>query len=133
MLESLSKSVGLRVFALLLLVVSTPEGRQINGREKAVEAEVGIKTFTWDDVEDYYPEIHREHDNEKYEEDSSNKARENASCTLCSTVNQKMISVTNHTIREKICHSHKDCMCRIKWKEESYERLCDKCVRAGEN
>lgn len=131
MLESLSKSVGLRVFALLLLVVSTPEGRQINGREKAVEAEVGIKTFTWDDVEDYYPEIHREHDNEKYEEDSSNEAREIASCTLCSTVNQKLISVTNSTIREKICHSHHDCKCIYELEKESYEMLCVGCERKG--
>lgn len=127
MLGSLSKSVGLRGFALLLLVVSTSQGRQINGREKAVEAEVGMKTFTWDDVEDYYPEIHREHDDEKYEEDSSNKASEELSCISCSNVNKKMTDVTDNFIRKKICLSHPNCRCRGNL-DKNFKKICEKCV-----
>lgn len=120
-----SQSVGLRVFALLLLVISTLQGRQIDGREKAVGAVRGIKTFTWNDIEDYYPEIHREHDNEKYEEDSLNEAREERD--TCSIIDDWMNKLNATADLKKCVCSQFKCIC----KGDNLKELKN-CKRCGE-
>lgn len=63
----------------MLLVIATPQGRQIYDRTKAVEAQPGIKTFTWNAVEDNDHEIHQEHEDEEHGEDSLDLAFEKRS------------------------------------------------------
>lgn len=100
----------------MLLVIATPQGRQIYDRANAVEAERGIKTFTWDFVEDNDPEIHQEHDDQEHDEDSLDLAFEKKSaskgsqCTnLDNLINEYNIS---HHEAETICTADCKCMCR---------------------
>lgn len=124
------QSRGFRLFALLLLFIGTPKGRQIYGRAKAVEAERGIKTNTWDDVIDYNPEIHQELDNKEHDEGSSNIAKAKRTCTkadTCAILNEAISSLSDDKCKREVCESSNfNCMCKI-WRTGS-KRECVGCV-----
>lgn len=127
---NLAKFSGLRVFALLLLVIATPQGRQIYDRAKAVEAQPGIETFTWDAVEDNDHEIHQEHEDEEHDEDSLDLAFEKRSGSdrcACSALNSFISTVEPNTIY-KICRDVMGCKC-----ETDFSGNCTKCVQQNQS
>lgn len=126
MLEDLAKFNGLRVFSLVLLVIATPQGRQIYDTANSVEAERGIKTFTWDVVEDNDHEIDREHEDEEHDEDSLDLAIEKRSCSyskICSDLNDK-ISKYDPATKEKMCSAVGGCAC-----SKDHYGKCDRCTK----
>ena len=112
----------------MLLVIATPEGRQIYDRAKAEEAKRGIKTFTRDVVEDYNPEIHQEHDDKKHDEDSAFKRKSLLKGYTCSVLNEATKFFSEPVDKEKICKSHGGCICMI----DSYGD-CQGCSIANES
>ncbi|XP_022780935.1 uncharacterized protein LOC111322142 isoform X2 [Stylophora pistillata] len=127
MLGNLAKSRDLRVFALLLLFIGTPKGRQIYGRAKAVEAERGIKTKAWDDVIDYNPEIHHERDNEERDEGSSDIAKAKRTCDPCAHLHNAIACLPDHK-REKVCQSFERCVCDFDTTESVLYPKCNGCI-----
>ncbi|XP_022809035.1 uncharacterized protein LOC111346015 isoform X2 [Stylophora pistillata] len=114
---NLAKFSGLRVFALVLLVIATPQGRQIYDRAKAVEAQRGIKTFTWDAVEDNDHEIHQEDEDEEHDEDSLDLAfekRSGSNSCHCSVLNDAISNkLFEPNILDKICREvFLGCICQ---------------------
>lgn len=97
----------------MLLVIATPQGRQIYDRANAVEAERGIKTFTWDFVEDNDPEIHQEHDDQEHDEDSLDLAFEKKSVSKGSqcTILQKFITEYNVSDDKAVTICNAGCKC----------------------
>lgn len=113
----------------MLLVIATPQGRQIYDRTKAVEAQRGIKTFTWDVVEDNDHEIDREHEDEEHDEDSLDLAIEKRSCcysNICSCLDNA-ISKFDPETKEKICSAVGGCICR-----RHYNGTCLSCTKSDE-
>lgn len=127
MLGNLAKFSGLRVFALVLLVIATPEGRQTYDRTKAVEAQRGIKTLTWDAVEDNDYEFHQEHEDEEHDEDSLDSAfekRSRSDGSLCSYLNEALSNCRSKAI-EKVCQPEFGCECRY----DPSSNSCARCVK----
>lgn len=126
MLEDLAKFNGLRVFSLVLLVIATPQGRQIYDTANSVEAERGIKTFTWDVVEDNDPEIHQEHDDEEHDEDFLDLAFEKKSAHKVSLCTKRQNTIKNCNLSssdaKSICEANNECRCRPNHRGE-----CERC------
>ncbi|XP_022807695.1 uncharacterized protein LOC111344711 [Stylophora pistillata] len=125
-------SRGFRLFALLLLFIGTPKGRQIYGRAKTVEADRGIKTNTWDDVIDYNAEIHQERDNKEHDECSSNIAKAKRGCAgpdLCAVLNEVISCLSNDEDKRNICQYNTSCICKFKGSILKME--CFGCVKSN--
>lgn len=118
----------------MLLVIATPQGRQIYDRAKAVEAQRGIKTLPWDAVEDNDYEIRQEHEDEEHDEDSLDLAFEKRSCSdvcICSALNKALSTALNTALSKykskvigELCEDEPGCIC-------NYQPITGNCAKCS--
>ena len=110
-------------------MIATSQGRKPYGRAKAVEAERGIRTHTWDNIkEDFIPKISQEENDEEHD-DSLNlaDAYDPPSCTQqlkCNILNNAIQQVLDTNERRKVCESLSFCECIS---EDFFRNDCDNC------